>query len=168
MKGIRGIALVCMAALVVVALSGCGLIARNAVENATGVKVDQSGKNVTVTGKNGETASLSSQTGKLPDGLPSYVPSYAGTIRNAASISTDQGTNFSYAIDTNDSVSTINGWYKDKLKADGWTVTLTASSGPDQTMIQAKKGDKTNIIVTIGKKEDTSGNEITTIVEVQK
>jgi hypothetical protein len=171
MRSMKWVAVLIVGALLVVGLGGCSCvsnqIAKTAVQNATGVKVNEGGKSVTVTGKNGQTATLSSQEGKLPEGLPSDVPAYSGTIKSSAAISTDKGTNYTFTIDTNDTVSTVAGWYKDQLTAKGWTVSQTIQAGPDQAMVQAKKTPNTSIIVTVGKKSE-GGTEIATIVDVGK
>jgi hypothetical protein len=152
-------------------LSGCGLIAqqvtKSAVENATGVKVDQTGKTVTVTGTNGQQATISSAEGKLPDGLPSYVPSYNGTIKSSSQIATDKGTNYTFTIETSDAAASVLAWYKDHLKSNGWTATATFAAGADQAMVQAKKAPNDTIIVTITKNSDGKG-EIATIVDIGK
>ena len=168
MRSGRVIALIALLALVVMSSTGCGLLVKNAVENATGVHVNENGNSVTVTGKNG-TASLSSQEGKLPDGLPSDVPAYSGTIKSSATIAADQGTNYTFAIETGDDVSTVQSWYKDKLTSNGWTVTGTVNGGGESAMVSAKKnGEKDNIVVTIGKDSSTSKTTIAVIVDIKK
>ena len=167
MRSLKAIVVLALLALLVFSLAGCSFVAQKAVEGATGVKVDQNGSNVTVTGKNG-TASLSSKEGKLPDGLPSDVPAYAGTIKSSAAIATDQGTNYSFEISTSDDPATVQGWYKDKLTANGWTVTGTVTGGSDSAMVSAKKGDKDNIVVTIGKNTSDGKTEVAVIADFKK
>ena len=167
MKALKAIVVLALLALLLSSLTGCSYAARNLAEQATGVKVDQNGSNVTVTGKNG-TASLSSKEGKLPDGLPGDVPAYAGTIKSSATLASDQGTNYSFTTETSDDVATVQSWYKDKLTAGGWTTINTVNGGGDAGMVSAKKGDKTNILVTVGKDSSGGKTQIAVIVDVKK
>jgi hypothetical protein len=168
MKSARILIVLVVLCAAVLSMTGCQLIAQKAVEGATGVKVDQSGngKDVTVTGKNG-TASLSSQEGKLPDGLPSNVPAYDGTIKSSATLATDKGTNYTYTIETSDDIAAVQAWYKDQLTTKGWTVTGSVTGGTDSAMVSAKIGDTSNIVVTIGKNSDGK-TEIAVITDVKK
>jgi hypothetical protein len=167
MRSLKAIVVLALLALLVFSLAGCGLLAKSAVESATGVKVDQNGSNVTVTGKNG-TASISSKEGKLPDGMPADIPAYSGTIKSSAALTTDQGTNFSFEVTTGDAPSVVQAWYKDKLTSNGWTVTGTVSGGADSAMVSAKKGDKNNIVVTIGKNSSDGKTEVAVIADMKK
>ena len=167
MRSLKAIVVLALLALLVFSLAGCSFVAQKAVEGATGVKVDQNGSNVTVTGKNG-TASVTSKEGKLPDGMPSDIPAYTGTIKSSAAIATDQGTNYSFEVSTSDDPSTVQSWYKDKLTSNGWTVTGTVNGGGDSAMVSAKKGDKNNIIVTIGKNTSDGKTEVAVIADFKK
>lgn len=168
MRMLKRAAAAAIVAMLIVALAGCSMIAQKAVENATGVKVDQSGKNVTVTGQNGQTASVSSEGGKLPDGLPSDVPAYSGTIASSARIATDQGVNYTFQITTSDDAATVQSWYKDQLTSKGWKVTGTVTSGADQAMVTATKTDKNNILVTIGKNSSDGKTEVNVVADFKK
>lgn len=161
MNRLRRIALIALLTVVLFALAGCGIIAQKAVEGATGVKVDNNDKKVTVTGKNGETATMSGQEGKLPDGLPADVPAYSGTIKSSSTMDTAKGTNYTFAVETADEAATIVGWYKDKLAEKGWKISTTFTSG-DGAMLGAEKGGKNNLAVTISK--DSSSNKTMVVV----
>lgn len=73
-------------AVAVAALAGCGLAEKavekateKAVEKATGVSVDEKSGTVTVKGKDGETVTITGETGskKMPEGLP--LPQFPGS-----------------------------------------------------------------------------------------
>jgi hypothetical protein len=166
-RPLKAIVVLALLVLLVSSLTGCSFAAQKIAETATGVKVDQSGNSVTVTGKNG-TASVTSKEGRLPDGLPGDVPAYAGTIKSSATLATDQGTNYTFQVDTPDSIATVQSWYKDKLASNGWTVTGTVTGGTDSAMVSAKKGDKSNLVVTIGKNSTSGQTEIAVIADVKK
>jgi hypothetical protein len=168
MKPLKGIASLVFIALLAFSLAGCGFIAQKAVEQTTGVKVDQNGKSVTVTGKNGEKASVSSQEGKLPDGLPTDVPVYAGTIKASQTMSTEKGTNYIFSVETGDNITTIMAWYKKQLTDKGWTISSTVAGGTDSGMVQAKKGANNNIVATIGKDSSSGKTQIAVIDTVVK
>ena len=122
-------------------LSGCGMLAQKAVQSATGVKVDQSTGKTTVTGPNGQTATVSDNPGKVPDGLPANVPVYSGTVSGSAAITTPQGQSYQFVVETNDDVATILEWYKKQLADKGWTVEAAATMGDSkQGLVSAKNG----------------------------
>lgn len=143
-KRIRLAAALLALVLLALALTGCAAIARKAtqtvVEKATGVKVDQN--KVTVTGKNGQQATLSSQQGQLPQGLPADFPNYAGTPESSAKQDTPAGTTFSYSIVTPDAIAAVADFYKTKLTSAGWTV---------ENVISGTQGDQVSSILS-GKK----------------
>jgi len=168
MKPLKGIASLALIALLAFSLAGCGFIAQKAVEKTTGVKVDESGKNVTVTGQNGEKASMSAKEGKLPDGLPTDVPVYAGTVKTSQTVSTEKGTSYIFSVETGDDVATIMAWYKKQLTDKGWTIMSTVTGSGDSGMIQAKKGEKTNIVLTLGKDSSSGKSQIAVMDAVEK
>lgn len=169
MRRAQGAVAIVVGVAMVLSMTGCSCVAqqvsKQAIENSTGVKVDQSTGKTTITGKNGS-ATLSSGQNKLPDGLPDYVPTYSGTVKSSTSISTDKGTNYTFLIVTADSPQTAADWYKQQFAAKGWTVTATVLNG-DQGMISAKRDDTDNTVVTLGKSSDGQ-TEINTIVDVKK
>lgn len=165
MRQLKGIAVVALLALALVALSGCAcdMIAKKATEDATGVKVDEKGNKVTVTGEDGNEVTASSDQGKLPDGLPDDVPAYEGTIKSSATMEGSEGANYSFSVETKDDATTVVDWYKDKLAEKGWKITSTVKSG-DTAMIGAEHGDTSKLLINVGK-DDSSGMTIVTVVD---
>lgn len=152
----------------VVALSGCGLLIRKGIESATGVKVDQSSGKVTVTGKNGGTATM--QEGKLPDGLPPNFPVYPGTVKLGNKVQTAQGTSFQIVIETADDAKTIGDWYETKLKEAGWSIESrndVNTNGKAIATISAKSGDKMQAMIIAGDSADTSTNSVNITLSVK-
>jgi hypothetical protein len=134
-------AVVCALAL---ALTGCqqasDQAAKSAVEAATGVKVDQSGDNVTVTGPDGSTTTVGKA---LPAGMPADFPAYKGNVITSGKSTTSDGTSYSYSMDTADSVQTVAEWYKAEFEKGGWTVANTfigGDAGNETSMMTCKKG----------------------------
>ncbi|MDR3686197.1 MAG: hypothetical protein P4L93_04480 [Coriobacteriia bacterium] len=170
MRRIRAAAALVLGVALLMSVAGCATIAqqatKSAVESATGVKVDQSNGKTTITGQNGTQATISSGENKLPDGLPSYMPAYSGTIKSSSAIATDKGTNFTFSVITGDPAQTVVDWYKQKFAENGWTVTGTIMNG-DQGMVSAKKGETDNAVVTIGKNSDGK-TAIAAIVDIKK
>jgi hypothetical protein len=170
MRFARAAAAVGLGVMLVVSLGGCANIAEQAtkaaVEKTTGVKVDQNGGKTTVTDKNGQTTTLSTDQNKLPDGLPSDMPAYTGTIKASASVGGQTGTSYTFTVETTDDVTTILDWYKKELTDKGWTVNATSTNG-DAGMISAKKGENQNAVVTVGKSSDGK-SEVSNIYEVKK
>jgi hypothetical protein len=140
----RTIAIVGVVALLAFALvaSGCeqilGQAARSAVESATGVKVDESGKSVSVTGSDGSVTS--STEGKIPEGFPSDMPVYEnGTVTTSISSDSDKGKGFLVGIDTADAAGDVYDWYDAQLKDKGWTVKTTMKTD-DGGLLGGEKG----------------------------
>jgi hypothetical protein len=153
---------VLLAAMLValLAMGGCGLLVRKGVESATGVKVDQGTGQVTVTGKDGGTATI--QQGKLPAGMPSDFPVYQGAVKFGNKVATSQGTTYQIVIETADSAETIGNWYETKLKAAGWKIDArndVTTNGKAITTISAKSGTSQAMIIG-GQGADTTQNSV--------
>jgi len=136
-----------IALLIVMAIgaTGCEMIAKKAVEEATGVKVDESGENVTVTGPEGEELTISSSASTLPDGFPSDVPAYStGKIESSSALTQDDGTHFTVAMTTADDYDSVFAWHKSEYEKSGWTIenefTMEAE-GRRNGQLYGKKGD---------------------------
>ena len=164
MKRTGKVAAVGAIVMAMVLLGGCGLIAQKAVQSATGVKVDQSGGKTTVTGPNGQSATVSSDSGKVPDGLPDTVPVYSGKITGSAAVTTPQGNSYQFVVTTSDSISTVIDWYKTQLAAKGWTIDATVMTG-EQGLVSGKNGTS-QIAVTAG--TDNGSTDVHTIVTVKQ
>jgi hypothetical protein len=132
---------IAIAILVLLALAlgatGCGAIIKGVAEKATGVKVDESGDNMTVTGADGQSVTVG-EGAELPDGFPTDVPLYEGKI--VTSVKTDTG--FMVSLETPDEATTIYDWYQTEIEAEGWTK-KTEMSTPEGGLIAAEKGTST-------------------------
>lgn len=154
-----GIAVLMLGAAV--GMSGCGMLIRKGVESATGVKVDEGSGKVTVTGKDGGTATM--QEGKLPEGLPAGFPVYAGTVKLGNKVETPEGTSFQISLETPDDAKTVGDWYADELKGAGWTVEARNDAdvdGKSITTLSAKSGEKMQTMIIAG---EESGESVTTV-----
>lgn len=143
-RGVR-LAVVVLLALGVVVLTGCAKVAEKAteaaVEKATGVKVDQSGENVTVTTDEGE-ATLSSEA-KLPADFPADVPLYDNaTITSAMTNKADEGMTFIVAATSDDDAATIFEWYKKAFEDKGWEIKSTMEVGDSVGGLSAEKNSQ--------------------------
>lgn len=167
MKQPKAIVVITLLALALFALTGCDMIAKKAVESATGVKVDEDNKNVTFTGKDGEEVSISSEEGKLPDGLPDDVPVYSGTIKNPTKVESPEGANYSFAVETDDDAATVVSWLKDKLAEKGWTISSTVTAN-EASMLSAEKGEKNTLVVNVTKDTSSGKTQVTTINNIKK
>lgn len=119
---------VLVAAALTVMMSGCEAIVQNAakgaIEGATGVKVDQNGNGITVQGKDGQSISVGGEN-KVPEGFPSDIPVYAGTI--SASMKTAKG--YLVTIEAADPSATVGDWYRTKLTDEGWKIVNDGTIG---------------------------------------
>jgi hypothetical protein len=131
-----GLVLVLVLALM---LAGCQP-ATKSVEIAPGVKVDQTGENVTVTGPDGSTTTIGKS---LPVGMPTDFPVYKGTVTSSSKSKTSEGTSFTFSVETVDSVQAISDWYDAELTKAGWTIESTwvgGDTGSEASMLSATKG----------------------------
>lgn len=95
---------------------------------------------VTVTGKDGKTATLSYNQGKLPDDYPKDVPVYSGAkVVMAQSYSEKNARNL--MLETADSANQVADFYKKELERNGWTTETTVST-PAMNMLGASKAGK--------------------------
>ena len=140
------IALVMMALLT----GGCESIAKKAVEDATGVSVDESGDSVTITGDDGSSMEINSEEGKLASDFPTEVPLYDGEIRDSAGFKTDTGSTFTATVGTEDSLDDVKAFYEDELAKDGWKIVYSAdsSSGNDRMLSYSAENADWSITVT--------------------
>ena len=149
MKRTSQVATVVAILLTALLLSGCGMLAQKAAEKATGVSVDQNGGKTTINGPNGQSATLSSDSGKVPDGLPASVPVYAGPIEGSTAITTPQGKSYQFVVQTPDDVATVLAWYKTQLAEKGWTVEAAATMGGDKQGLVSAKNGTSQLAVTL-------------------
>jgi hypothetical protein len=133
-RTIAVVVLVVVLAATAVVLAGCDQIVGNAVKGAveqqTGVKVDEKGGTVSIQGKDGQSVTVGgTQDGKLSEGFPTEFPQYPGaTVKSSAKVTTAEGSMFTAEWTTTDPVDTIIKSYEEKLKAAGYEVTSSASS----------------------------------------
>jgi hypothetical protein len=166
-KRIGVLAAVALIVVLALALTGCQMVAQKAIEGATGVKVDKNGESVTITGKNGEQASIGS--GKVPDGFPTDVPVYQGPV--TMGYKQDQGGKVAYyvTLETPDPAKTVVDWYEKQLTDQGWTKKdrNDATAGSGETSIFSAEKDtrvanvaavtangKTNVTITVTTKSE--------------
>ncbi|MCX8007617.1 MAG: hypothetical protein N3B11_05825 [Coriobacteriia bacterium] len=150
-----GAVIVCV--LLVTTAVGCRQVAKKAVEQATGVKVDEDNASVTIKTETGE-ATIEGGDG-LPKGFPSSVPVYSGTIESGGSLASEGSDVYSVTIMTKDDVSKVKQFYESKLAAGGWKIAMTLDSGSGDArnvMIGAEKGDlQLNVAISVRSGEGT-------------
>ena len=168
MNPLRLLTAICLAALLLVPITGCQSTAEKAAEKAAGVEVDKDGNKVTVTGKDGEKVEV--QGGDdltLPEGFPKDVPVYENaTITSSSSVSSGGKTMYTVGYETADEVKTVHNYYKTQLPKDGWTIegeSLVSGSGQTTGGIGAKKG-QASLNVASGRNEGESKTTISLIV----
>jgi hypothetical protein len=146
----RIILVVLLAGATLAMATGCeaiiGQAVKSGVESATGVKVDEANNSVTMTGKDGSTVSVG-EDGKLPEGFPTEVPVYEGTVKTAIATESDKGKAFMVNIETPDAPADVFKWYEDEIASGGWTVKSTLKTG-DGGLLGAEK-DALGLTVTI-------------------
>ncbi len=151
MKGTSRVVLALAVVAALLAVTGCGALVEQAVkggvENATGVKVDQGGNSVTVTGQDGSSMT-SSADGKIPEGFPADMPLYTpGTIKAGIVSNADSGKGFMVAIETPDAWTDVFAWYEAQLKDKGWTIESTVKMDAGGLLTGGKGSQVFNISV---------------------
>lgn len=148
----------CIAALAL-GVTGCQRAVERAVEGATGVKVDQKGESVTVTGDDGEELTISGKGGSLPDDWPSDIPVYPGVeLVSSSSMRIGDSAHMTVAWTTSDDVNDAYEWYRDKLPSAGWEITsdfTMEQNGERMANLSSAKGS-TEIHIFIGDEHDGS------------
>lgn len=113
--------------MAVVAGAGCRQVAKKAVEEATGVKVEDGGASVVVKTDEGEAKIESGK--KLPEGFPASFPVYAGEIESTGSFSQGESRVYNVIVRTDDDIDRVKEFYLKELPAKGWTIGMTADVG---------------------------------------
>jgi hypothetical protein len=154
MRGWTRAAAVGACLLVVLAAAGCRTAAKQTIEQATGVKVEDDGGSVTVKTDEGEATVKSGA--KLPEGFPESVPVYEGTIESGSSVVSGAGRTFAVVVLTEDGLDDVKDYYLKQLPVKGWKVGMTLDTGTGEgrgVMISAER-DGLTVTVTL---EERSG-----------
>jgi hypothetical protein len=138
---------VLVVALTALLVSGCAQVAQKAVEQATGVQVDQKGEAFTIKGKDGESVNFSSET---PAELKDF-PIPQGFKLDSSGSMTSNGDKVSVAsYKGKGALDTTVAFYQSKLPGLGWKEEgnfMTDTGG----MINYTKGDTDGLTVTVSK-----------------
>jgi hypothetical protein len=162
---IAAVLVLSMAATAVV-LTGCGQIVGNAVKGAveqqTGVKVDEKGGTISVQGKDGTSMTVGgTQQGKLSEGFPTEFPQYAGaTVKSSAKVSTAQGSVYTAEWTTTDPMSAVLKAYEEQLKTAGYEIVSSASSAEGGGVVTFKTATQQGAVTV------SSGSGSTTIAAI--
>ncbi len=124
--------------------AGAGCSHSHTITTADGkVSYDQKGKDagtVTVTGKDGKTATLTYNQNKVPDDYPKDVPVYSSAkVVMSQSVSDQHGR--SMMLESSDPSDTIVSFYKKGLDSNGWKTESTVATG-QLTMLTASKDQR--------------------------
>jgi len=147
-----------VALALLLALVGCS---RSKTVSTPGgkVTVEDTGKAgesaVTIKGNNGETFTMNSAGGKLPDDYPKDVPVASGAkVVMAASVNNASNNGSNLVLESTDSMDKLLAFYKKGLADNGWKVEATISQ-EKMTMLTASK-DKRALSVHIQEEEGKS------------
>ncbi len=137
---------------------GCQSVAEKAVEEATGVKVDEDEGSVTIEGEgdDGESVTISGEEGSVPEDFPDDAPLYDATVVGSSSFQSGESVNHSVTLQTKDSIDDVAAFYQDELESEGWEIEgtfNTEADGEAATMISAVKGTGRTIIINASHSE---------------
>lgn len=147
------------------AVTGCNKIAEEAVEDATGVDVEDD--SVTITGDDGQ-VTISDEGTSLPEDFPEGVPVPDGKISNSSKISSGDTTEYYVTIDVDDEPKEAYESLKSDLEDAGYTITsdmFIQDAEGDRGMLGFEKGDEKGTAV-VGKGENGGKSTITLMVAV--
>jgi hypothetical protein len=152
-----------------VALGGCQRAAERVVEEATGVRIDEDGDSVTITGPEGEQAEFGASA-SLPEGWPEDHPVYEpADIESSMSFSGDDGAQYTVYMTTSDAFADVLAWYKQAAVDAGWTIESEGSlemDGTNSGYFYLNKGNA-NSSVSVTQGENGEDVMITMIVTVK-
>ena len=142
MKRLLYVSALCVVGVaLLVLMSGCQTAAEKAVEQVTGVQVDEEGDSVTVETEEGK-ATVGGEGTDIPSDWPSDVPIYPDTtVVSTVDYEVSGAKNMGVTLDSTDDAKTINDWYVDEVEKNGWKVTAKASTNGSY-VISATKGDQ--------------------------
>lgn len=135
-------------------LTGCAQAAQKAVEQATGVQVDQKGENVTIKNKDGEQMTFSSN---VPDELKNFPvpPGFSVDASGAGSMSTGADKVSVATWKGKGSVDDVVAFYKKTMADQGYKEDFAMTAGDGGTLSYSK--GESGAMITIGKQ----GGDIT-------
>lgn len=151
--------------LLVVACSlvGCRKSRTYTAKDGTQATVTESGKGsqVTIEGKEGK-VQMSGEGGlALPEGFPKDIPIYPGSTVTM-SVKVEDG--MQVTLKTGDPASKAADFYKEKLKADGWAIEMTANTEETSTVV-GKKDKRTAMVMA---NRESNGTMIMLTVQTEK
>lgn len=80
----------------------------------------------------------------LPDDVPDNIPLYPGAVlKSAQEVPQESARNINLSLETSDSVSDVNAWYRGALSENEWAVTSDKNVG-GYTLL---KGERENVAV---------------------
>lgn len=153
--------LVAMALLLAIAamqVTGCRKVAEEAaeqaVEQATGVDVEQDGDSVTITSEDDEGGQVNITTGEgaeVPDEFPDDFPLYDGDVTGSSSVASPDGSMVVVTVETKDDFDTVKDFFDKAFADEGWNVIfqMSSSEGGSQGISYTLEKDERNATLTI-------------------
>ncbi len=141
----------------VVSVTGCDMLIRKGVEEATGVKVDENDGTTTLETPEGK---ASTTEGKLPDGFPSDVPIYQpSTIKSGVAVEAKGKKQFMVGLQSSDAQKAVYDWYKSEIAKAGWELDTAGQYTQMGGVLAAKKGDQ-QLAVTVGPGSEGAATDV--------
>lgn len=147
------------------ALAGCGAAgkaaedaaaaaAQRAIEQTTGVSVDQKNNSVTIKGQDGKQMTITAnEEGKLPEGFP--IPVFqGGKVTASATMNTDNKKSWTAEIEFEATAKAVGDYYEKMIKERGMKVTRSDSTDGGFTSVTlVAESDKESAFLTINQGE---------------
>lgn len=139
-------------AIVALLLSGCQQAAQKAVEQTTGVKVDNKNESVTLTGKDGEKVTISSE---VPEELKDFPFPSGFKLDSSGSMSSGDDKLSVASWKGKSTIKDASDFYKKTMPEKGWKETSSFMSG-DGGLLNYDKGDLSVSVTFSQEKEEVN------------
>lgn len=142
--------------------------AESVIETATGSQIDVNSDGsgeVTIKGDDGDEMKIASET-EIPDGFPDAVPLYqdAKVLNAQTTTITDEGAHYSIILETADSLSQVDDFYKGALSTEnGWNTMSRSASGEHVQIMSSNESQNLMLILGVQVDSETGKTQITVI-----
>ncbi len=150
--------LIPLLALALALAAGCGDDSED--KNNGRVDVEEEGRKITITGKEGKATFTAGGGAEIPDGFPDDVYIYDGAKVNTSA--TVKGS-YQVQLSSSDAVDKVLSVYKQKMEAAGWSEEAAMDMGEHKMLHYKKDGREINVQII---PEDSGATNI--IISVPK
>ena len=158
-------------AVAILSLGCCPALTKKATEEAveetTGVEVDEDEGKVTIETEEGK-AEMGGETGDLPEGFPGDFPIYKGVNEfESTRVEVEKNINFSVHYHTDDSVPDVADFYKENLPKKGYKIVSDIKIENNVTYSFDKNGKEIGTVTTTVEETETSKGKTRILINLE-